>query len=123
MEADKKIWALSLVKFSRLSLADVDTVSLDSAPSLDSIADSSAGAINFAFCPSAGDAYIIFYVSGAIGRSVVHSTKCDTYHEWPRPAASYPSAGEVVGNNIYIQINLYSRKIVYNESEALAQGD
>lgn len=37
-----------------------------------------ADAIKYTVCPSASDANIVYYVSGAIARSVVRCTKCDS---------------------------------------------
>ena len=80
MEGERKIRALSLVKFSHFSLPDLDAIiPPDLSPttsSVDTVADSLSEAVRFTVCPSPTDANIIFYVSGAIARSVVRSTKC-----------------------------------------------
>lgn len=86
VEGDKKIRAVSLVKFSHLSLTEIDqelSASSDLVPatSTDSVADSIADAITCLQRPSASDANIIYYVSGAISRSVVRGTKCDSCKE------------------------------------------
>jgi len=86
VEGDKKIRALSLVKFSNLSLTEIDqelSASSDVVPasSTDSAADSIADDITCLQRPSASDANIIYYVSGAISRSVVRGTKCDSCKE------------------------------------------
>ena len=84
VEGDKKIRALSLVKFSHLSLAAIDheMSSLSSAvepvTSLGFTADSIADDITYLERPSANDANVIYYVSGAIARSVVRGTRCDS---------------------------------------------
>jgi len=49
--------------------------------SQDNVADAIAEALTNDHWPSANDANIIFYVSGAIARSVVRSTKCDHCQE------------------------------------------
>jgi len=86
VEGDKKIRALSLVKFSHLSLTEIDqelsaSSDLVLATSTDSVADSIADDITCLQRPSASDANIIYYVSGAISRSVVRGTKCDSCKE------------------------------------------
>ena len=82
MEGEKKIRALSLVKFSHFSLPDLDTITTQDLPqtasSVDTVADFLAEAVQFTVCPSPNDANIIFYVSGAITRSVIRSTKCNS---------------------------------------------
>jgi len=81
LEGDKKIRALSLLKFSHFSLADLDVLTLASGSqsdsTADSVADALADAMKYTVSPSAGDANIVFYVTGAIARSVIHCTKCD----------------------------------------------
>ena len=82
LEGDKKIRALSLLKFSHFSLSETDerTPESDSQSdsTADSVADSLADAIKYTVSPSDGDANIVFYVSGVIARSVVRCTKCDS---------------------------------------------
>ena len=82
LEGDKKIRALSLVKFSHFSLSEIDnelSESSDLPPTnLDSIADSIADAITCLTRPTANDANVIYYVSGAVARSIVRATKCDS---------------------------------------------
>ena len=82
VERDKKIQALSLLKFSRLSLTDIDNAVMESAASHcsseDSLADSMADASMYTHWPTANDANIIYYVSGAVARSALHTTKCDS---------------------------------------------
>jgi len=43
----------------------------------DSLADTIAESITYSHWPSASDANVIFYVSGAVARAVVRATKCD----------------------------------------------
>jgi len=83
IEGDKKIKAVSLLKFFKLSLADIDSALVEFAESQpstssdDSLASSIAESINYSHWPSANDANVIFYVSGAIARSAARATKCD----------------------------------------------
>jgi len=78
LEGDRKIRALSLVKYSQLSLEDVDNAihAEDSSPSDTTIADSIAEALQCQKSPSASDTSTIYYVSGAVARSVIRTTKC-----------------------------------------------
>jgi len=82
LEGDKKIRALSLVKFSHFSSSEIDnefSVSSELAPAnVDSVADSIADAITCLTRPTDNDANVIYYVSGAVARSVVCATKCDS---------------------------------------------
>jgi len=83
LEGDKKIRALSLVKFSHLSLSEIEQEVSASDVELatsctDSVADSIADAITCLKRPSASDANVLYYVSGAIARSIVRSNKCDS---------------------------------------------
>jgi len=84
MEGDRKIRALSLLKFSHLSLAEIDqeTSVPTEAKTLTStqasnVADAITDALNYSQWPSQNDANIIYYVAGAIARSVVRTTKCN----------------------------------------------
>ena len=87
VEGDKKIRALSLVKFSHLSLGEIDqemsavSSTIDQATSLDFTADCVADAMTCLERPSANDANVIYYVSGAIARSVIRGTRCDICRE------------------------------------------
>ena len=85
LDSDRKIRALSLVKFSGLSLSDIDNVLPDSADGESTVVDNLADAISEATTdsewPSSNDASIIFYISGAIARSIVQLTKCDHCRE------------------------------------------
>jgi len=82
VEGDRKIRALSLLKFSRFSLSDIDDALLtyaseSNSSSDDSLADTIAESITYSHWPSASDANVTFYVSGAVARAVVRATKCD----------------------------------------------
>jgi hypothetical protein len=86
LESDRKIRALSLLKYSKLSLSDIEEAvqadcSSTSDSDGDSVADSIANSLKLDFEPTVSDANIIFYVSGAIARSTVGITKCDSCRE------------------------------------------
>lgn len=85
LESDKKIRTLSLIKFSKLSLSEIDSAVQDTAvpnsSELDAAADSIVEALKFDVELSPSDASIIFYVSVAIARSTVAATKCDFCRE------------------------------------------
>lgn len=80
LEGDRKIRAVSLLKFSSISLAEIDSVNQseqDTAHCDETDADDIATSLSYNQTPSANDANIIYYVSGAIARSVGRVTKCD----------------------------------------------
>lgn len=84
LEGDRKIRALSLLKFSEFSLSEIDeAIQSDASVQLacDNTADSIADALTYTYSPSCSDSNTIYYVSGAIARSVVRSTKCDNCKE------------------------------------------
>ena len=85
MQGDRKIRAMSLLKFSQMSLSDIDGMLLptdsETQSPLDRVADSIADAIDYTHWPSSSDANIIFYVRGAIARSAVRTTNCDSYKD------------------------------------------
>lgn len=87
LESDRKIRAVSLIKFSGFTLSEIDeaiqsTSSQSSNPLQDdSAADVVAGSLRFDSWPTASDANVIFYVSGFIAKSVVRTTKCDKCRE------------------------------------------
>ena len=87
LDSDKKIRALSLLKFSSLSVTDIDdAIQPDRAAVMDSAADTVADSVAEALTtnqhwPSSNDASIIYYVSGAIARSVVRCNKCEHCNE------------------------------------------
>jgi len=86
IEGDKKIRALSLLKFSNFTLAEISDATpqsdcVQSSAADDSLADVIADAVSYQHWPSSNDANIIYYVSGAIARSVVRSVKCDSCKE------------------------------------------
>jgi len=79
LESDRKIRALSLLKFSAISLTDIDDKlqSGDVHSAEDSLADTISDLLKFNTLPSASDANIILYVSGFMARSVYRVTKCE----------------------------------------------
>ena len=82
LDSDRKIRALSLLKFSGLSVKDIDDAIHTDQSAADSATDSVADHIADALTtndhwPSSSDANIIYYVSGAIARSVVRCNKCE----------------------------------------------
>jgi hypothetical protein len=87
MESDRKIRAVSLIKFSGFTLSEIDeaiqsTNSQSSTQSQDdSTADAMVSSLRFDSRPTASDANVIFYVSGFIARSVVRTTRCDDCRE------------------------------------------
>ena len=88
VESDRKIRAVSLLKFASVSLSDIDCAASEQAESAaaassdcDVAADVIADAITFRVEPSTSDENIVYYVSGAIARSVVATTKCDSCKE------------------------------------------
>jgi hypothetical protein len=87
LESDRKIRAVSLIKFSGFTLSEIDeaiqsTNSQSSTQSQDdSTADAMVSSLRFDSRPTASDANVIFYVSGFIARSVVRTTRCDDCRE------------------------------------------
>ena len=81
LDSDRKIRAVSLLQFSGLSLQEIDAAidneMSDNDASEDTVADFIAGALTNDHWPSASDANIIFYVAGAMARSVVRCNKCE----------------------------------------------
>jgi hypothetical protein len=81
LDSDRKIRAMSLVKFSGFTLAEIDdAISASGQPSTpaayDSLADALAESLTFQKWPSVRDANIIFYINGAIARSILRTMKC-----------------------------------------------
>lgn len=86
MESDRKIRAVSLLKFSGVSLSEIeDAVNPDAVGrgdlEADTVADNIAASLKLDMAPTDSDSSIIYYVSGYIARSVVASTKCDYCRE------------------------------------------
>lgn len=79
-----KISALSLVKYSGLSFAEIDlAVPANSGHSsqINHIADSIVAGLPGKHFPTPGDVSIIYYISGAIARSILPVTKCNDCKE------------------------------------------
>ena len=82
LDSDRKIRAVSLLKFSGLSLQEIDeAVTTTKATAEDPVADNIAEALTDDHWPSSNDTAIVYYVSGAIARSIVRCNKCDHCRE------------------------------------------
>ena len=85
LESDRKIRALSLLKFSGISLVEIDVVpeseSYQSQSDDNKTADDILEAVKFCQFPSTSDANVIFYLSGYTCRSIIRTTKCDQCKE------------------------------------------
>lgn len=88
LDSDKKIRAVSLLKFSSISLQEIDSAiqcseGLNSADNTKSVSDEIAEKLTYGqdFKPSTSDLNIIYYVSGYIARSVSRATKCKACSE------------------------------------------
>lgn len=84
MESDKKIRALSVVKFSGFSLSEIDTMVSQSDSTVtaesstdETMAEAICQSLTYRWQPSSTEANITYYVSGYIGRSIVHSVRCE----------------------------------------------
>lgn len=84
LESDRKIRALSLLKFSDYSLDELDdtirsTVSHSAGQKKleEHVANEISAVLTFNQLPTASDANIIYYISGYIARSVCRITKCE----------------------------------------------
>jgi hypothetical protein len=87
-DSDRKIRAVSLLKFSHMSLSEIDsaisTLSSDThenSANYDVVADELNDNLLFQLSPTASDLNVIFYVSGYIARSVCRTTRCDHCNE------------------------------------------
>jgi hypothetical protein len=83
LESDRKIRAVSLLKFSGISLSAIeDAIQADcsaaSDKEADTVADSITASMKLDVEPTDSDRSIIFYVSGYIARSTVSTTKCES---------------------------------------------
>ena len=83
-ESDTTIRALSLLKFSKISLNEIDDAlhAMDSETEVASekeekTADDIYEALHVKQMPNASDANIIYYVSGYLARSIIRTTKCE----------------------------------------------
>ena len=81
IESDIKIRAISLLKFSKFVLSDIDEALLSDEREEEDFPDDIVDQIDLDFEPSASDANIIFYVAGAVSRSCVRTSKCSSCEE------------------------------------------
>lgn len=87
MESNKKIKTISLLKFSQISLQEIDDVIMnqadlidnDSTISLQEVAEDMT--ITMTMEPDQSDLIVIYYVSGACARSVFRTHKCESCKE------------------------------------------
>ena len=84
LQSDRKIRAMFLLKFSKISISEIDDEieSAETSETDDGINDMPADTMTeeltlMKFELTAGDANIIYYISGAIGRLVVRCNKCE----------------------------------------------
>ena len=88
MDNDRKIRAVSLLKFSCISLAEIDAV-INSETSLTTVGSASddltvddiTEQLTYKHWPDTNDLNIIYYVAGYIARSVCRTTKCNSCRE------------------------------------------
>jgi hypothetical protein len=88
MDNDRKIRAVSLLKFSGISLTEIDAAiqsgnssTTNGSADDDHTADDIAEQLTFEHIPETSDLNIIYYVAGYIARSVCRSTRCDNCRE------------------------------------------
>ena len=94
-ESDRKLRALSLIKYSKVSLKDIDNAAKASitdatAANVIAQADSIAAELHLNVSPDANDASVIFYVSGYCCRSLVKGNKCKLCKETTVAAVDDP---------------------------------
>jgi len=84
LDSERKIRALSLLKYSRFSLSENDAAIDEQVDDLASqrsfqevAADLFGDTVNCNITPSANDTNVMYYVSGYIARSIMRTTKCD----------------------------------------------
>ena len=83
LESNRKIRAISLLKFSKCTLAEIDTtidfgkISFSVDDDADSAAEVLASKLNLNCEQTSDDVNIICYVAGACGRFTVNITKCE----------------------------------------------
>ena len=83
IESSRKIKAISLLQFSGMSVSDIDDA-IQAADTGERVqgalesdkADDIASSLVFSVIPTDNDLSTIYYVSGAVSRSVVRSTRC-----------------------------------------------
>jgi hypothetical protein len=88
LDSDRKIRAVSLLKFSGISLTEIDAA-IQCENSLKTIgsainehtADDVAEQLTYQHLPDTSDLNVIYYVAGYIARSVCRITRCDRCRE------------------------------------------
>ena len=78
-ESDKKIRTISLLKYSDISIGDIDSVIMKKGTSAEimGLADDIRGEMLFNYVSNSHDEKIIYYVCDALIRSVLRTKKCD----------------------------------------------
>ena len=80
-ESERKIKAISLLKYSGFTVSDIDKIITKADPESFSFAESIYGELRFSIIPSQQDKLIIYYVTGACARSVVRTKNCESCKE------------------------------------------
>ena len=82
LESDNKIRTISLLKFSHFTLCDIDNaLEFYQQETCQDFQEEILDAINLDIEPSESDANIIYYVAGAIARSCIITSKCESCEE------------------------------------------
>jgi len=84
LESDRKLKTLSLVKYSRISVTDIEQAVKDNCtPNADSASKAELiyGDMQFNILPTENDVGVIYYVTGYCCRSLVKSNKCEQCKE------------------------------------------
>jgi len=86
LDSSRKIRAISLVKFSRFTLADIDEAIVQSEESSspshdDSSAEYIVAALTYQQRPTMSELEITYYVAGAMARSAFRTTRCEDCKE------------------------------------------
>ena len=80
LKSDRKLRTLSLVKYSHISVRDIERAARASHTAehdLIAIAETLDGELQFNILPTENDIAIIYYVTGYCCRSLVRCNKCD----------------------------------------------
>ena len=99
-ESDRKLRALSLVKYSKISLKELDNATKakvvdQTAQDTLTKADTIAADLRLNIFPDENDAAIIYYVSGYCCRSLVNGNKCESCKETTVDGISFEVDGAV----------------------------
>lgn len=83
LESDRKIRAISLLKFSSFSVTDIDEILHLQAPDADVRKDACEifGELKLNIIPNESDKAIVYYVCGACARSICRLRKCESCRE------------------------------------------